>query len=125
MIEIKNSSNSILKESVITLDDAILNNSIPQQYAIAWDGSIIVYITILNNASVDFTSINLKDASNNNLVHSVGTHVDCYSICFSSDGSTNPLSTASITDLNTLYLTWSYPGLAVGSITVKIYSKHI
>lgn len=86
-----------------------------------WNGGLIVFVAYYNYTQDDFTSIQLSDAAGNNLVHTVATHQNCYSIAFSGNGAGNPLETNTITNMNSIRFDFNIANPISGSLMAKVY----
>ena len=122
MIEIKKpgSALNLIKTTVIIQDFELNagNQSAPYDFS----GTPILFITIQNETSVNFNNIYLQDSVGRTLTHHSAPFNTCYSIAFSGNATGQPLELPNLTDLNAVTINWTFPGLAVGFITINIYT---
>lgn len=97
-----------------------LNSITSKSYV--WNGSLIVFAAFYNYLNVNFNHLDLLDNFGNHIVHSAGTHANCYTVAFSGDNAGQPLSTNLITDMNAIFFDWNLNAVASsGSLMVKLY----
>jgi hypothetical protein len=122
MIEIKKPGSALnLIKTTVIIDDTELNlNSQSAPYN--FSGTPILFITIQNDCGVDLTSLDLQDGVGRVLTHSVPLFPTTYSIAFSSKFGGQPLTQAELINLNAVTVNWAFTGLAVGTLTINIYT---
>lgn len=97
-----------------------LNSLTTKSYV--WNGSLIVFGAFYNYTNVDFANIDLLDGSANHILHTAGTHTNCYTIGFSGSNTGQPLFNNAITSMNQIIFDWNLNGVATtGSLMVKLY----
>lgn len=122
MIEIKKSgSNLNLNKYTVLIQDTELNAG-PGATSYFFGAQPILFITIQNNAGVDFTTLYALDQAGRVLTHNCPLHNTTYSIAFSSNGTGQPLQLAELSNLGVITFDWAFPGLAVGTLTINIYT---
>jgi hypothetical protein len=122
MIKIKKSGSDLkLNKTTVIIEDVELN-SIGHSQPYNFTGTPILFITLENNAGVNFNNVFLADAGGKTLTHHSAVHDSCYSIAFSGDSNGDPLSLTILNDLSIVTINWTFPGLAVGSLTINIYT---
>lgn len=121
MIELKrNNGTAILNKSIYTIDETDLNAF--STLTINWGGEVVLCWLVENNTTVNFTNLELTDAVNTHLVHTINPDANSYSVSFSGTQSGAPIDHANTTNLNQLIINWGFIGLATGFIKITIYS---
>jgi hypothetical protein len=122
MIEIKKIGSALnLIKTTVLIEDIELNSgnlSAPYDFT----GTPILFITIQNNAGVNFNNIYLQDNFGRTLTHHSAVNDTAYSIAFSGNATGQPLTLPILTDLNGTTITWNFPGSATGNVIVNIYT---
>lgn len=122
MIEIKKLVSALnLNKTTIVIDDVELNSG-NQSQPINFTGTPILFITIQNDAGVKFTTLHIQDSVGKVLTHNVPLFATTYSIAFSEKASGQPLTQAELSNLNAVVIDWTFTGLAVGFLTINIYT---
>jgi hypothetical protein len=122
MIEIKKPGSALnLTKTTILIEDIELNSG-NQSISYDFTGTPILFITIQNNAGVNFNNIHLEDAVGRVLTHHSAVNNTAYSIAFSGFSNGEPFSLPILSDLNAVTINWTFPGLAIGTITINIYT---
>ena len=110
-----------LTKTTVIIEDIELNlNS--QSAPFDFTGTPILFITIQNKTSVNFNNIYLSDGGGNTITHHSGVNSTKYSIAFSGNATGQPFVLPILTDLNAVTVNWTFPGSAVGFITINIYT---
>ena len=86
-----------------------------------WSGGLIVFGAFYNFTDQDFSQLNLYDNSGNHILHTAGTHQNCFSVCFSGSNTGNVLYNIPISNLNSIRFQWNIPAVSTGSLIAKIY----
>jgi hypothetical protein len=88
-----------------------------------WNGSLIVFGAFYNYTNLNFNNLELTDNAGNNILHTAGTHSNCYTVAFSGTNAGNPLNTNLISDMNTIFFNWTLAAgtATTGSLMVKLY----
>jgi len=122
MIEIKKpGSDLLLNKTTVIIEDNELNTgniSLGRNFI----GTPILFISIQNNTSVDFTVLHLIDGNDAVITHNTPLNAGSYSIAFSGKYSGQPLTQAELSVLDFVRVEWGFPGLAVGTLTINIYT---
>jgi len=122
MIEIKKPGSALnLIKTTVIIDDVELNLN-TQSAPYDFTGTPILFITIQNDAGVNFNNIYLSDSAGRTLTHHSAVNSTAYSIAFSGNATGQPLNLPILTDLNGVTINWNFTGLAVGFITINIYT---
>jgi hypothetical protein len=122
MIEIKKTGSALnLIKTTVLIEDFELNaNSTSTPYN--FTGTPILFVTIQNDAGVNFNNIYLQDSVGRTLTHHSAVNSTAYSIAFSGNATGQPMVLPILADLNGVTIIWNFPGLAVGNITINIYT---
>jgi hypothetical protein len=113
-----------ISKTTVIIEDTELNagtQSIPYDFT----GRPILFITIKNDAGTQFTNLDLQDSLSRVLTHNVPLFATTYSIAFSGKASGQPLTQAELTSLDAVTINWVLSGLAVGTLTINIYTFEI
>jgi hypothetical protein len=122
MIEIKKPESDLnLTKTTILIEDVELNSG-NQSQPINFTSTPILFITIQNDAGVQFNTLHLQDSLGRVLTHNVPLFPTTYSIAFSGKSSGQPLTQAELSSLNAVVIDWTFTGLAVGTLTINIYT---
>jgi hypothetical protein len=123
MIEIKKPGSALLlNKTTVIIDDVQLNGG-STSTGINFIGTPILFITIENNTSVNFTEMHLIDGDDAVITHNAPLNPGAYSIAFSGKNSGQPLTSSDLGYLNNVRVEWLFPpGLAVGTLTINIYT---
>jgi hypothetical protein len=113
-----------ISKTTVIIEDTELNvgtQSVPYDFT----GTPILFITIQNDANIQFTTLELQDSLSRVLTHNVPLFATTYSIAFSGRASGQPLIQAELTSLDAVTINWAFTGLAVGFLTINIYTFKI
>lgn len=111
---------SNLSVSIYQFSYQELNSITTKNYV--WNGSLIVFGAFYNFTDVDFSKIDLLDAGAQHVLHTAGTHTNCYTIAFSGSNTGQPLYINAISSMNGIIFDWNLNGTASsGSLMVKLY----
>jgi hypothetical protein len=122
MIEIKKIGSALnLNKTTVLIEDTELNAG-NQSALYNFTGTPILFITIQNNAGVNFNNFYLLDAVGRSITHHSQVNDTAYSIAFSGNASGAPLQLPTLTDLNAVTINWNFGGLSVGTVIVNIYT---
>lgn len=86
-----------------------------------WNNGLIVFVAYFNYLDQNFTALELTDAVGNNIVHTVSTHINCYSIAFSGSAGGNPLEILPISYMNQITFNFGISTVLTGSLIAKVY----
>ena len=122
MIEIKKAVSELyLNKTTIIIEDTELNaGNVTTFYN--FTGSPILFITIENNTTANFTTLHILDNNDQAITHNAPVEADGYSIAFSGKNTAQPLTTAFLFNLSGVRVEWAFSGLAAGTLTIKIYT---
>ena len=110
---------SNLSVSIYQFDYTELNSIVSKTYI--WNGQLIVFGAFYNYTDQDFTQLRLKDSSGSDILHSAGTHSNCYSIAFSGPNTAQTLYNLPISDMNSITFSWNIPSIGSGKLIAKLY----
>jgi hypothetical protein len=122
MIEIKKPGSVLnLNKTTVIIEDTQLNaGTISQSFYFL--GTPVLFISIQNDTNVDLIDLYLMDRNDTVITHNVPLNAGTYSIALSGKYSGQPLTAAELSYLNNVRVVWSFPGLAVGTLTINIYT---
>jgi len=120
MIEIKKLGFN-LNKTTVTITATELNTN-PTSAPFNFTGTPILFITIQNNAGINFNNVFLSDNLANDITHHAAVDIGCYSIAFSGDKFGNPMKLCFLADLSNVFINWTFPGTANGNLIVNIYT---
>lgn len=86
-----------------------------------WNKQLIVFGVFYNYLDDNFSQLNLLDNSGNHILHTAGTHQNCYSIGFSGSSTGNVLFNNQINDMSGIQFNWTIGPVTTGSLIVKLY----
>lgn len=122
MIEIKKLGSALnLNKTTVIIQDTELNSG-SSSAGFDFTGTPILFITIQNNAGVNFNNIYLSDSVGRTLTHHSGVYSTAYSIAFSGNATGQPVVLPELVNLNAVTINWTFPGTAIGPITLNIYT---
>lgn len=122
MIEIKKSGSALnLNKYTVLIEDYELNAG-SGFTSYFFGAQPILFITLQNNAGIDFNYFHAQDQAGRPLTHSSQVHNNCYSIAFSGNNAGQPLQLAELGNLSVITFDWNFSGLAVGTLIVNVYT---
>jgi hypothetical protein len=124
MIEYKAPLGFNLNKTTVVIEDTQLNAGSASQ-SFDFTGTPVLFITIENNTSVNFTEMHLIDGDDAVITHNAPLNPSTYSIAFSGKNSGQPLTGSQLFYLNNVRVEWNFAGLAVGTLTINIYTFSI